>query len=290
MRTSIRLVLQNASVQTKAAPDPDIGLDGTPSATQNPHRIMVADLPTPPVSVILPVWREGDELAGFVTKIAGWPEVREVIVSAAEETLALRLAIEDAGAVCVDAGAPNRGAQCNAGARCASGEWLLFNHADTRLTRAHVQALAALTPRAEIVGGAFYRQFDERHPCWRWIEPLERWHNRAFGALYGDQSIFARRTHFHETLGGFADIPLMEDVEFSKRLRRSGPLALLDPPIASSPRRHLQRGQWHTTFKNAAIILLYQLGVSPVRLHAWYYGIRARPASQTAIITQTHES
>ena len=143
-----------------------------------------------------------------------------------------------------------------------------------------MQALAALSTRAEIVGGAFYRHFDKRHPHCRWLEPLERFHNRTFGALFGDQSLFVRRAHFAGKLGGFADIALMEDIEFSKRLRRSGALALLDPPIATSPRKHTARGPWKTTITNATLILLYQLGVSPARLHAWYYGIQ--PPSSTA--------
>jgi hypothetical protein len=242
------------------------------------------------VSVVVPVWREGVERLAALRPIVEWPEVREVIVAAAEETEAVRIAVTCAGALCLGAGRPNRGRQLNLGARHATGEWLLFNHADTQITRAHVQSLAALTPREEIIGGAFHRHFDERHPRWRWLEPLERWHNRSFGALYGDQSIFVRRTHFGERLGGFADIALMEDVEFSQRLRRSGRVALLDPPIASSPRRHLQCGRWKTTLTNATCIVLFRLGVRPERLHAWYYGIPQPRGTPASILSQTREN
>jgi hypothetical protein len=122
----------------------------------------------------------------------------------------------------------------------------------------------------------------------RWAEGIERWHNRTFGALYGDQSLFARRAHF-EKLGGFAEIPLLEDVEFSKRLRASGRIALLDPPIASSPRKHLEQGAWRTTLRNAAILLLYRLGINPRRLHSWYYAVRKAALAPTP--TQpTHEN
>lgn len=226
------------------------------------------------VSVIIPVWRESAHVLESVRAIVAWPEIREVIVSAAEAGIELRAAAEAAGARWLEADSANRGRQLNTGAAHACGEWLLFQHADTELTRAHVQALAALTPRIEIVGGAFYRRFDERHPHCRVFEGFERWHNRTFGSLYGDQSIFVRRAHF-SALGGFADLPLMEDVEFSRRLRRSGKLALLDPPIASSPRKHLTQGAWTTTMENAALIFLYTLGVSPARLHAWYYRRRS---------------
>ncbi|MEA3210552.1 MAG: uncharacterized protein QOE70_3609 [Chthoniobacter sp.] len=240
------------------------------------------------VSIIIPVWRESAASLEIVRAAAEWPEVREIIISAAEDHGSFGEAAEAAGACWISSSAPNRGRQLNLGARLAHGEWLLFQHADTELTRAHVQALAALTCRAEIVGGAFYRHFDARHPHCRWMEPIERWHNRTFGALYGDQSLFVRREHF-AALGGFADIPLMEDVEFSRRLRRSGPLALLDPPIASSPRKHLAQGAWKTTVQNAALILLYKLGVPPARLHAWYYGPRETASIPSPNLIEAHE-
>ena len=240
------------------------------------------------LSVVIPIWRENATLIELVRAAVAWPEVREVIVAAVNGETAWLPEIGAAGARCVIADEPNRGRQLNLGARTASGEWLLFHHADTELTRAHVQSLAALSPRAEIVGGAFHRKFDARHPSMRWAERIERWHNRTFGALYGDQSLFARRSHF-EKLGGFADIPLMEDVEFSKRLRASGPIALLDPPITSSPRKHLEHGAWRTTLQNASLILLYKLGIQPRRLHSWYYGVRETASTPTQI-QPTHEN
>jgi hypothetical protein len=82
----------------------------------------------------------------------------------------------------------------------------------------------------------------------------------------------------------------MEDIEFSKRLCRSGALALLDPPIATSTRKHHARGAWRTTLTNAALIFLYKLGVSPERLHAWYYGIRRPAETPTPALAQTHEN
>ena len=240
----------------------------------------------PRVSIVIPVWRESESLFDFVRAITSWPEVHEVIVASADETPEFRTAVEAAGALCLSAGRPSRGRQMNLGARHASGTWLLFHHADTELTHAHVRAITALR---DAVGGAFHRKFDARHPHCRWIEPFERWRNRHFGALFGDQSIFVRRDHFH-ALGGFADIPLMEDIEFSKRLRRSGPLALLDPPIATSTRRHAIRGPWKTTLLNGALIFLYNMGVSPARLHRWYYGIRQPLETLTQVITQPNEN
>ena len=255
---------------------------------------MISETPVPAglpargeLSVVIPVWREEPALARIIPMSVAWPEVREVIVVAVNGESAWLPKNESTAVRTVFADEPNRGRQLNLGARSASAEWLLFHHADTELTHAHVQSLSALTRRSGIIGGAFHRKFDQRHPHCRWVEPIERWHNRTFGALYGDQSLFVRRAHF-DKLGGFADIPLLEDVEFSKRMRASGEIALLDPPIASSPRKHLEHGAWRTTFRNAAIMMLFTLGINPRRLHSWYYGVRntAIPPTQTP---PTHE-
>ena len=122
----------------------------------------------------------------------------------------------------------------------------------------------------EVGGGAFYRKFDDRHPWLMWLEPLARFLTRNGGTLFGDQSVFVRRDVFVR-LGGFAEIPLMEDVEFSRRLRAAAKVVVLDPPVQTSSRRHLGEGAWRKTIQNGLIILLYKLGVSPERLHRWYY-------------------
>ena len=159
----------------------------------------------------------------------------------------------------------------NAGARAAGGDVFLFHHADTELTEAHLVSLHEAVRRdPDLGGGAFRRRFDERHPHLRWLEGWEALRCRCFGPLFGDQSIFVRRRVF-EALGGFADLPLMEDVEFSCRLRRAHRVALLAPPIRSSPRKHLQQGRWRTTLANAGFLLLHAAGVPPRRLHRWYY-------------------
>lgn len=226
--------------------------------------------PPQKISAIIPVWREHAALALTLPLLYGLPEVYEVIVCFAGADAALERMAADFGAKTVVAGAPSRGGQLDLGAELASGDWLLFHHVDSFLTAEHVRALSELTKDPRAIGGAFYRKFDERHPALRCLEPIERWHNRSFGALYGDQSIFARRDVFLE-LGGFRALPLMEDVDFSLRLRSRGKVVLLDPPLATSPRKHLAQGSWRTTFTNAAMLALYRLGVSPHRLHAWYY-------------------
>jgi GT2 family glycosyltransferase len=161
----------------------------------------------------------------------------------------------------------------NDGAAIASGAVIVLLHADTDMRNEHLHAIARVMNDGEVIGGAFYRKFDERHPNLRWLEPIARFLTRNGGTLFGDQTVFVRRDVFRR-LGGFAEIPLMEDVEFSRRLRSAGRVVILDPPIRTSPRHHLEHGAWRTTFRNALFLLLFKLGVSAEKLHAIYYARR----------------
>ena len=142
-----------------------------------------------------------------------------------------------------------------------------------RLGPEHLAALAAAAKTDGIIGGAFHRQFDDRHFWMKRWERLVRCISAAAGPLFGDQSIFVKANVFQQ-MGGFADIPLMEDIEFSRRLRRIGRITLLDPPVWSSPRRFRRLGNLRTLLLNALFIVLFYLGVSPHTLHRWYYGER----------------
>lgn len=195
-----------------------------------------------PITVVIPIWRDLGALVELMPMLRASQEVREIIVSLAEADSTTWRQLRQLGATCLEGNEPNRGRQLDAGAAVATGRWILFHHADSQITPEHLQALAALDVEKNVVGGAFYRRFDQRHPALRRFEPVERWHNRSFGPLYGDQSLFARREVF-TALGGFRGLPLMEDVNFSLRLRRAGRVVVLDPPMASSPRRHLARGR-----------------------------------------------
>lgn len=226
--------------------------------------------PSPLLSIIIPVWRDGAMAAELASRIASWDFDIECIAAVAGDCAELD-AVEKTGlAQIARVARPSRGAQLNAGAALARGATLLFHHADSELTPVHVTSLLVAMHRPEIIGGAFCRAFDDRHPHLRWLEPFVRRWSRCAGTLYGDQSIFVRRATFRD-LGGFAPIPLMEDVEFSGRLRKAGPVALLDPPLRTSDRQHRRDGAWRTSFRNGLFLALYRLGVSPETLHRWYY-------------------
>lgn len=234
------------------------------------------------VSVVIPCWEDADALREVLAMLGGLRGIAEIIVADASQTPECRELAAAAGARVVRCAQPNRGAQMNAGAAAATGGVLLFHHADSTFTQAHVDALRAAMRDPAVVGGAFFREFDARHPRLRALEFFGRLLNRLGGTLYGDQSVFVRREHFEKTLRGFAEIPLMEDIEFSRRLRRSGRTVVLDPPLSTSARRHQARGPWKTTLQNGWLIFLYRIGVPPRRLHEIYYGRKGAAAGRVA--------
>jgi GT2 family glycosyltransferase len=155
----------------------------------------------------------------------------------------------------------------NAGARATSGELLLFLHGDTRLAPGALPALRQAMRDPRVVGGTFTLRFEPDTPllrCYAWCTRL-RW--RAFH--YGDQGIFVRRAVF-ETLGGFAEVPLMEDVDFLARLARAGRTTLVPHPVTTSARRFHRHGVVRQQLLNVALVGLYSLGVPPARLAHWY--------------------
>ena len=224
----------------------------------------------PLVSMIVPVWGDDNLVADLVSGVSIDTTTAEWVVAAVEPAGVLRTLSHRGTIRLIACDTPSRGAQLNAGAREASGSLLCFHHADSELRCEHLEALAKVARIEEIVGGAFHRRFDNRH-LWmiRW-ERLLRRISAIAGPLFGDQSIFVRADIFQD-MGGFADIPIMEDIEFSRRLRRVGRLALLDPPLWSSPRRFRRLGNVRTSALNALFIVLFYLGVSPDKLHRWYY-------------------
>lgn len=235
------------------------------------------------ISVVVPSWRDAENLAALLPGLSRLDRLAEtIVVDASGGADCERIALA-CGAIFLTCTAPNRGEQMNLGAAAASGDVIVFQHSDTDLEETHLAAIETAMSDPEIIGGAFYRKFDGRHPRLLWLESVARFLTRHGGTLYGDQSIFVRRDVFMK-LGGFAKIPLMEDVEFSRRLRAAGKVAVLDPPVRSSARRHLRKGAWRTSIQNGLFIVLYRLGVSPHRLHRWYYrGAEARPEREVLL-------
>ncbi|HVF72436.1 MAG TPA: TIGR04283 family arsenosugar biosynthesis glycosyltransferase [Chthoniobacterales bacterium] len=233
---------------------------------------------SPAVSFVIPAWRDAENLSTLLPRLSTLSGRVEIIVvdvpvegrpPCRPNDFINGPASTKVRIVCVPR--PNRGEQMNLGASLAAGDVLIFQHADTEFSELHLQAIETALSDTAVVGGAFHRKFDDRHPRLRWLERVARWRGHHGGTLFGDQTIFVRREVFMQ-LRGFAPIPLMEDVEFSKRLRRAGKIALLDPPVRSSARHHQRKGAWRTSIQNGLFLLFFKAGVSPITLHRWYYG------------------
>jgi len=222
------------------------------------------------VSFVIPTWRDAKNLAFLLPNLAQLAPTPEIIVVGVSGDTAAEQVAANHGVRFAHFLTPSRGEQMNHGASLATGDVIVFQHADTEFGPLHLAAIKAAFRDRAVVGGAFYRKFDQRHPRLIWLENVARWLTRSGGTLFGDQTIFVSRDVFRR-LGGFAKIPLMEDVEFSPRLRRAGKIALLDPPVRSSARHHDRKGAWRTTIHNGLLLLLYRMGVPPRTLHRWYY-------------------
>jgi rSAM/selenodomain-associated transferase 2 len=231
----------------------------------------IPDRKRPLISLVVPVWNDDELAVNLVTDLRVNPAIAEWIVVAIRPGPALR-ELHARGAIrLISWDKPSRGMQMNAGAAQARGSLVCFHHADSELRCEHLNALEQAARNSKICGGAFHRRFDDRRAFVVWWEAIVRQTTVFAGPLFGDQSIFVRTSVFRK-MGGFAEIPLMEDVEFSRRLRRLGGIALLDPPLLSSPRRFRRLGSWRTTLLNITFFCLFYLGVDPHTLQKWYYG------------------
>lgn len=162
-----------------------------------------------------------------------------------------------------------RARQLNAGARAVQGEWLLFLHADVRLAREARRALVAAVEPASGIGVAVFRFAIELPRFWkRFIEVGQRMREWLWGLPYGDQGLLVRRELF-EAVGGYPDVPLMEDVAMIRRLRRHTAIRRLSAALPTSGRRYLRDGVVRTWLRHTALITLYSFGVSPHRLARW---------------------
>jgi len=225
----------------------------------------------PGISIIIPVWNEVS-----------------IINHSIEHMLALRY--DDGFEVVVVDGSPEgetvrsireeevkrftarrgRSVQMNEGASQASGEILLFLHADTTLPKGALQKISALMNKGDVVGGAFDLGIDSERAVFRIIETAAALRSRVLRIPYGDQAIFIRKDYFH-AMGGFKEIPLMEDVELMRRIRKAGDrIGIIREKVKTSPRRWEKEGVLYCTLRNWALISLYFLGVSPERLARFY--------------------
>ncbi|HEX7768015.1 MAG TPA: TIGR04283 family arsenosugar biosynthesis glycosyltransferase [Nitrospira sp.] len=166
-----------------------------------------------------------------------------------------------------------RARQLNEGAKACRSDIVLFLHADTELPPHAKTVIESTLKNSQIVGGRFDVRFDRPSRWGAVISWFMNGRSRLSGIATGDQAIFVRRQVF-EQMGGFPDIPLMEDIEFSRQLKRRGPTAALTDQVTTSFRRWEHNGPLRTILLMWTLRFLYWLGVNPTRLNQWYRAVR----------------
>lgn len=219
----------------------------------------------PRLAIVIPTLDEESQLGRRLPVLVELAE--EVVVADGGSRDGTRRLAATLGARVVT-GAPGRGRQLNLGAAATDADVLLFVHADTEIVPASIQALhRAIAGGA--VGGGFLCRFDHPRPIYRLGERIVNLRTRLTRAPLGDQAQFATREAF-DALGGFREWPLLEDLDFIRRLRKHGRVAVLAPPALTSVRRFERRGIARTILNNWLIFALYFLGVPAERLERLY--------------------
>jgi len=221
------------------------------------------------ISVVIPTLDAAGDLPRTLAAFAGSASIREIIVSdggSRDETAS----IAHAAGARVMTGPRGRGVQLIAGAAAATGEWLLFLHADCRLTPDWEKAVAEFIarPGASDRAGYFGFALDDSDPAARRLERIVAWRCRVFGLPYGDQGLLIARG-LYDAVGGFAAIPLMEDVDFVRRLGRHR-IASIGAQAISSARRYRRDGYLRRPLRNLLCLSLYFAGVPPQRIAGLY--------------------
>jgi rSAM/selenodomain-associated transferase 2 len=222
------------------------------------------------ISVIIPAWRESAVIAESVRGAAAIGD--EVIVGDAHSPDGTSELAVRAGARVVQA-ERGRGAQLHAGASAANGDVLLFLHADARLGPGAREALLSALRDPHVVGGSFRVAFVPVRGAARLFTRLYDLRRRLTGIYYGDSAIFVRREIYRQ-LDGFAPMPLMEDYEFIRRMRRAGRTVYLRGVTVETSARRFAAAPVRTFLLWGAIHVLYALGVSPARLARRYADLR----------------
>jgi rSAM/selenodomain-associated transferase 2 len=220
---------------------------------------------SPRISIVLPVRNDAAALGRTLDWLVRLPGMdrAEVIVAAAPEPDATEAVVGGRARV-IRPGGATRAELMNAGAAVARGEVLLFLHADSFPPPRALSLIESALTDPRVVGGAFEHLFDEPGLSLRAITWINRIRYRLTRNWYGDQGIFVRATVFR-ALGGYRDMRLMEDLDFSRRLKRSGRSVLVRAALRTSGRRFLARGPWRTFGLCLWLLAIYMLGLDTER-------------------------
>lgn len=228
---------------------------------------------TAKISIIIPVLNEAAVIASVVGQLQTAENVEIIVVDGGSldgtveivETLAVK-AFSNLKLLTTP---PGRAIQMNAGSQIATGDILLFLHADTQLPAGFDGWVRRVLSQPRTVAGAFELGITGSMLGLRWVEWGVKWRSHYFKMPYGDQAIFLNASTFWE-VGGFPQIPIMEDFELVRQLQQRGRIAIAPVNVMTSGRRWQKFGVLQTMLINQILIIAYLLGVSPTTLANWY--------------------
>jgi rSAM/selenodomain-associated transferase 2 len=219
------------------------------------------------ISVIVPTLNEATEIQSAIETVVCEENVEIIVVDGGSQDntaeIVRQLRVE------VITSSDWRSRQMNTGAEHASGDILLFLHADTRLPLGWSRQVRKAIDQPGIAAGAFELKLDQVFPWSRIIEKLANLRSRVFQMPYGDQAIFVKADLFR-SMEGYSDLPIMEDYEFMRRVRRHGRILIVPCPAVTSARRWTKIGPLRTTLVNQIMLVGYWLGVSSHFLRRLY--------------------
>jgi len=219
-----------------------------------------------PISVVIPTLDEAERIESAVSSALAAEDVECIVVDGGSRDRTLDSAAHAGAKV---ANAPcGRASQLNAGARLALHPLLVFLHADTILPPGYDRVVRRILSGPNIACGAFRLRIESNKPSLRAIERLANLRARRLAWPYGDQALFVHAERFHR-LGGFPDLPVMEDFEFVRRIRRTGRIEIAPEAVTTCSRRWTRNGAWRTTLLNQVAVLAYLGGVPATTIARW---------------------
>lgn len=220
------------------------------------------------ISIIIPVLNEAAIIQTALRGLQRDSALEIIVVDGGSKDQTVTLA-QQTGVRVVSIAGRGRAAQMNAGANIARGTILLFLHIDTQLPPDFVDLVTKTLEHPKVIAGAFELAIDGAEQSLRWIEILVKMRSHLLALPYGDQAIFLTKQVFME-IGGFSDLPIMEDFELIQKLKRQGKIAIAPATVTTSGRRWQKLGVGKTTLINQLMIMGYYLGISPTKLSNFY--------------------